>query len=241
MLITPQIREEIKEVFNERQAPVLIKAIDEAYNTLVKVSDFRELKEVTAELAASQMASEKRLNHIDVTLAELAQAQKRTEQRLEKLIEAQERTEQILQQVVIGLDDLRQEVGGLSKSVSYGFENEAYRMVSDFLKERYGIVTTEKFIRKDIDDKEINLFGKGKRNGQDVLIVGEAKLRLDERRRKRRGRMDVFEQLEDKVKTVRKSYPDIEIVKVLLTHYATTKFLTEAQDKGVIVIQSYEW
>jgi len=83
---------------------VLIKAINDAYNTLVKVSDFSELKAITAELA---------------------DAQKRTEQKLEKLIEAFDRIEQILQKMVVGLDEIHQEVGWPSRSVSYGFENEA--------------------------------------------------------------------------------------------------------------------
>jgi len=80
-------------------------------------------------------------------------------------------------------------------------------MVPGFLQDRYGIIMTEKFVRKDINDKEINLFGKGKRNGQDILIVGEAKLRLDDRR-KGRGTMEVFEDLDDKVESVRRIYPD---------------------------------
>ena len=45
--------------------------------------------------------------------------------------------------------------------------------------------------------KEINIFGKGKMDGKEVFVIGESKLRLDERREKAE---DVFEELEEKVK-----------------------------------------
>lgn len=69
-------------------------------------------------------------------------------------------------------------------------------------------------------------------------MVGESKLRLDERREKAE---DVFEELEEKVKAVKDEYGDILIVRVLITHYATKGFLKRAEEKGVIVVQSFEW
>ncbi len=78
-------------------------------------------------------------------VAELAEAQKKTEIEVAKLAK--------------GLQDTRGELGGLSKSMSYAFENEAFRKLPAFLKENYGIEIKERLIREDIGGKEINIFG----------------------------------------------------------------------------------
>ena len=95
-------------------------------------------------------------------------------------------------------------------------------------------------IRTGIGEKEINLFGHGWRNGKDVVIVGEAKLRLDERREKKQSE-STFDELEEKVEAVRPLEGEAEVVRVLVTHYATKGFLRQAQERGVIVVQSFEW
>jgi hypothetical protein len=69
------------------------------------------------------------------------------------------------------------------------------------------------------------------------LVVGEAKARLDDRRVKR----DVFEELKDKVEAVLSEYGQAEIVQVLITNYATKGFLQQAKERGIIVVQSFEW
>lgn len=192
----------------------IAKIIDERIREAhVTREDFSELKEIVKELG--------------VKVGELAEAQKRTELEIQKLAK--------------GLNDTRGEIGGLSKSMSYAFENEAYRVLPHVLKEKYGIAIREKIIRADIGGKEINIFGKAEREGREVLIVGEAKLRLDERREKKTGKQDIFKELEEKVKAVIEEYGDVEIVKGLITHYATKGFLKKAKEKGIIVVQSFEW
>ena len=51
----------------------------------------------------------------------------------------------------------------------------------------------------------------------------------------------MFEELEDKVKAVIEEYGNVEIVRVLISHYATKGFLEQAMKKGIIVIQSFGW
>lgn len=164
---------------------------------------------------------------------ELAEAQKRTEQRVEELAEAQKRTEEEIRKLVIGLNNLRGEVGGLARSFGYAFENEAYRMLPKALKEKYGIELTERLIRAEIGDTEINIVGLGRRDGTEVVVVGEVKTRLE--------RMQVFDELEEKVRIAKEEYSGKEIVKVLVTHFATKRILKVAEDSGVIVVQSFEW
>jgi len=48
-------------------------------------------------------------------------------------------------------------------------------------------------------------------------------------------------ELEDKVGAVRQEYGKEEIVRILVTHYATKGFIKKAQDRGVLVVQSFEW
>jgi len=204
------IKYRLQEVFTEPQATVLSNVIAEAYNDLIKVSDFNELKGIVKELG--------------IKVGELAEAQKRTEIEIQGLAK--------------GLKETRGDLGGLSRSMSYAFENEAYRMLPQTLKQLYGIQMKERFIRTEISGKEINILGRAKMDGRDVVVVGEVKLRLDERRESKER--DVFKELNEKVAAVQEEYKE-EPVKILVTHYATKGFIKKAKEKGVIVVQSFEW
>ncbi|GAB5046216.1 hypothetical protein [Thermodesulfovibrio sp. TK110] len=245
MATVSNIKDKIKKVFPVKQASVLLEVVD-IVNETVKVKDFNELKEIVRELAnaqkelvEAQKQSESRLSRLETVVSELAEAQKRTEQKLEELAEAQKRTEQEVATLASGLKQLRKELGGLSLTMSYAFENESYRMLPKVLKENYGIEIKEKLIRVEIGGKEINIFGKAKKNGKEVFIVGESKLRLDER--KEQSIEEVFNELEEKVKAVQNEYGKVDILKVLITHYATKGFQKKAKAKGIIIVQSFEW
>ncbi len=51
-----------------------------------------------------------------------------------ELAEAQRRTEEEIWKLAQGRRRLRQEVGGLARSVAYALENEAFRRLPEFLK-----------------------------------------------------------------------------------------------------------
>jgi len=259
----------LKLYFPPQQAEVLAEVITDAYNDLVKTSDFNELKGIVRELAQAQQRTEQRMEELaraqqrteqrmeelaraqqrtEQRVEELAQAQQRTEQRVEELAQAQQRTEQRMEElaqqvsiVALGLTQVRSEVGGLSRSMSYALENEAYRMLPAFLSREHGLEVVNRLVRTEIAGEEINLFGRARRNGRDVLIVGETKLQLDERRSNRREEDDALAQLARKVEAVRQSYPGLEIAPLLITHYARPSFLKRAGEQGVIVVQSFEW
>jgi hypothetical protein len=86
MATIPQIRNRLLEGFPEKQADLLAHVVIEAHDDLVNRADFHALTGVVKELADSQR--------------DLADAQKRTEERVEELAGAQTRTEQILSEVV---------------------------------------------------------------------------------------------------------------------------------------------
>lgn len=134
-------------------------------------------------------------------------------------------------------DETNTKLGGLDRSLGYAFENEAYRHLPEILKSKYGIEIKEKIIRAHIGGREINVFCRASKNGKDVLVIGGAKTKLDERRE----RPEVFAELEEKVQAVLAEHPQAEIVRVLVTHFANKSFLDKAKTRGVTVVQSFEW
>jgi len=226
--ITPSIRKEIVKIIDAR--------IAEAH---VTKEDFSELKSIVKDLATEQ-------KQLSATVKDLAEAQKRTEIKVEELaatvkdlVISQKEMQNAIAKLAVGLSETRAEVGGLSRSMSYAFENETYRFLPKLLQEKYGLKVQEKIIRAEIGGREVNLFCRAERNGSQLLIVGESKLRLDENRLLKK--QDVFLELEEKVDAVRSEYGETEIVKVLVTHFATKSFINKAEERGVIVVQSHEW
>jgi chromosome segregation ATPase len=244
---------------------------EEAIESFKRVTEenFNRVWKAINELAEAQRKTEERLNQLTIRVDQLAEAQRKTEERLnqltirvdeltdrlnkltervDQLAEAQRRTEEKLAQLAEAqlkteqsLNKVRMDLAGLSRSVSYAFENEAFRNLPRFLKERYGIEVIERLIRREVGGKEINLLGRAKKNGEDVIIVGEVKMRLESKKYKEEFEADIFDELEEKVEAVKAEYGDIEVVKILITHYASESFLKLAREKGVIVVQSFEW
>ena len=226
--MTPSIRHEIVKIVDDR--------IREAHITR---EDFSELKAIVRDIAETQKRTESRVGELadaqkrtESRVGELADAQKRTESRMEELADAQKRTEISVGTMAKGLDATRTELGGLARSVSYSLENEAYRQLPQFLKEQYQIELTEKMIRFELDGEEINLFAKGRKGGEDILIVGEAELRL--------SGVGKLRQLEKKISLVKKLYP-VQCLPLIVTHFARPQVLTAAREKGIMVVQSFEW
>ena len=245
---TEDIERRLQTAFPESQSQVLAAVITEAYDDLVKVGDFSALKEIVRELAQAQGRTEARVE-------ELAQAQGRTEarvdtlaERMEELAQAQTRTERTVEQLARGMDEfrqelvgLRQEVGGLSRTVGYALENDAYRGLPAFLQREHRVRVTERFVRTEIDGEEINFLAHGQReDGTAVLIVGESKGRLDERRSGGESASQVLAALQRKVEAAAGAHPAVEIIPMLVTHYARPGFLDAAGAEGVIVAQSFE-
>ena len=151
----------------------------------VTKTEFNELKEIVAELAKkvdelaeAQKKTEQRLN-------ELAEAQKRTEQRVNELAEAQKRTEEEICRLVKRMDLFEERLEGISNSVGYSLENRAYKALPEILLQRYGIKVTDRLLRRyfPVGNKNIqlNIYGHGKRDGEDVVIIGECKVRPSKR------------------------------------------------------------
>jgi len=155
----------------------IITIVDERVKQIrVTREDFDELKSVVRELVYSQK--------------ELAQAQKKSEERLdrvekaiEELAQAQKRTEVEVRKLAIGLRETRQMVAGHSDTVGFRLEDESYKSLPRLLKRDLNLEVEGRLIRKYVEYadgkvEELNIFGKGKRNGKTVYILGECKSKL---------------------------------------------------------------
>ena len=205
-----------------------------------ELSDAQKRTETkVGELADAQKRTENRMEELaeaqkrtETKVGELADAQKRTENRMEELAEAQNRTELEVSKLSSGLNGVRKQIGGLSKSVAYSLENEAYRKLPGYLKNRFHISMEERLIRTTVGEKEINIFAKARQNGNEVIIVGECVLKLDDRSK--------LGQLEESVEIVKQHYHQ-PVVPLVITHFAQSDIFRKASEEGIIVVQSFEW
>ncbi|MEJ5363156.1 MAG: hypothetical protein WHV26_13950 [Spirochaetota bacterium] len=138
------------------------------------------------ELAQAQKKTEERLDSLTLRVEELTIAQKKTEERLDSLTKrmeelaiAQKQTDEIVQQLVIDMDGVKKQLGGLSHAVGYGIEDKLFPFMDSFIHKEFGFVPDEverRFIQYDKNRKdEVNIFIKGINNNRPVIVVGECK------------------------------------------------------------------
>jgi len=232
-----EVKKRLEGAFSPGQAAVLAEVISEAYTQLVKTSDFNELKEIVknlgikmGELAEAQKRTEKRVE-------ELAEAQKRTEQRVEELAEAQKRTEKELRKLVVEHQETRSQLGGLSITVGYRLEDEAFKSLPVLIERDFGLAVQGKLKRRFVKDNkgkeiEVNIIGEALQNGEKVTIVGESKSQLsknnvDEFIRRKLNRLEgIFPRIFPLLVTYMISEPDVE---------------SYVKEKGIALYYSYDF
>lgn len=221
------IANELNRQFTNQQAWLLAEVIHEAHSELATKDDMADIKTAIHELAQAQGRTEQRVDGLAQRMDELAQSQKQTEDQMRELAQA--------------MKDLARQVGGLARSSSYALENEAYRQLPAYLLAQHGIRITQRFIRTEVDGIEINLFAHGEREGKPVVVVGESKMQIDERRANYKEEAQLFEQLAQQREVAFEQYPNATPVSIIITHYARPAFIKRAEKAGHLVIQSYEW
>ncbi len=188
------------------------------------------------ELAEAQRETQKEVSRLDRALQELAEAQRRTEQRVEELAEAQKRTEEELQWLVKSHKELREEVGGLAHTVGYRLEDESYKALPALLKKEMGIEVIGRLKRDFLEIGkeryiEVNIWGEGRSNGKEYVIIGEAKSQL------KKSNINEFIK---KAEAVSKYIPK-EQVRILVTYHTSPQVLRYAREKNIKVYFSYEF
>jgi len=164
------MEEKLAQVFDRRQAVVLAEVIREAYSDLVRTSDFNELKAIVRDVALAQK--------------ELAEAQKRTEIRVEELAQAQKELAQAQKRTELALQRLSRQVGGLSDRLGGDLEDTAYIVIHDVLEREYGWKVEplrRDYLRWNGHEVELDLIGRAhdpKHPDRVITILGETKFNL---------------------------------------------------------------
>jgi len=240
----------------------ILEEIEKQQKERVTKDEFRELREIVAELAQAQKKTEDRVNELaeaqkkteerldslvqkvnelaeaqkrtEQRLNELAEAQKKTEQRLNELAEAQKKTEEELKKLVSEHRKTREQLGGLSHTVGYVLEDRAYIALPQVLNKDLGLEVIE--IKRDFIElspnkyEELNIIGKGKKNGSMVWILGECKTQLKKK--------DVDSFLK-KLSRVEHLFPG-EKVLIMVTYQTSPQVKRYVQEKGIRLYFSYQ-
>jgi predicted nuclease with TOPRIM domain len=180
MIDTLQIYDELKQTMDAAAAKKIAEIIGMVYaelrNSVTKV-EFNELKDVVRDLAEAQKRTEQRVE-------ELAEAQKRTEQQVEELAEAQKELAEAQKRTENAVERLARQVGGLSETVGGDIEDIAYIVLHDVLQRAFGWqvgVLERTWQTWNGQPEEVNVFGQATdpaRPDTTIWIVGEAKHNL---------------------------------------------------------------
>jgi hypothetical protein len=187
-----ELQERFSFAFSPEQANVLANVIYSSYNELVKTSDFKELKQV---------------------VSDLAEAQKRTEYRVDELAKAQEQTSREVR-------NLARQIGGLSESFGASLEDFALDLVPDLLEKYWNLKVIEcsrEEVKVDNKTIEFDIFIEGFINDKKIIVLGEVKSHIT------RDEVTKFYKLIDKVKPL---YTDAEI-RVVFFGYRAYKEVRE--------------
>ena len=98
-----------------------------------------------------------------------------------RLAEAQRRTEETIAKLIQAVDTLRREVGRLSEVVGFGLEDIARVVLPGWLHRHLGVEVDElerRFFNVDGREVEVNLYGEGRRGDRKVVVLGECRSRI---------------------------------------------------------------
>jgi hypothetical protein len=197
------------------------------------------------ELVEAQRRTDARLDALAQRMEELAEAQRRTDarldaltqrvdslaQRMEELAQAQKKTEECLQALIGRVDKVEQRLEGLSNSVGYSLEDRAYKALPSLL-EAHGIRVTSRVIRRYFGEIQINIFAHAQKDGQDIAVIGECKVRPSKKE------IDKFLKLADMV-CRDAGFRDRVLVFVANDYHPNVE--AYLQDKGILYFWSYEF
>lgn len=185
MATIPQIRSRLLEQFPDPQATLLAHVFVESYDALVTKAELNELtgvvhdlSGVVKELAEAQKRTEIRVEELaaaqqrtEVRVEELAEAQQRTEVRIEELADAQKRTE-------FAVGDLAKQVGGLANALGGSLEDFACDLVPEILEKHWHLVVASaspEEITVGRKPREIDVVVRGTIDGRPVTVLCEVK------------------------------------------------------------------
>ena len=174
---------------------------------------------------------EDRIDRVEAALERLAEAQRRTEERVGALAEAQRRTEEAVRQ-------LAQAVGRLSDTVGYGLEDVAKVVLPGYLERHLGIRLSgelgeelkRQWIGPEGNEVEINLYGEGEQDGRRIVVLGEAKSRIYGRE---------VEQFDRAIQPIAATLNE-KVVKVMVGYLIHPSASRLAAEREILLVASYQ-
>ena len=169
------IRARLKDTFTAEQADALAHVVVEAHADYVTRGDFQALTSVVRELAEAQQRTEVRMEELADAQRGLAAAQERTEARMEELAEAQ-------REFTWAMRDTRKQLGGLAQSVGYGLEAYAMERIPRILSRQMPFVEEasgpEQFVSASGVEDDVDVVVRGTLAGRPVVFLCEAKTNI---------------------------------------------------------------
>jgi len=257
MLQTDEMQQKLSRAFTREQSVLLSDLIHEKFEELVKTSDFRELKDIVAEVAKQQKETSAEVKSLSaevkslsVEMKALAKQQQETSAEVKSLsvemkalAEQQKKTSAEVEILARGLnqvrkdvDQIRKELGGLATTVGYRLEDEAYKSLPALLFRDFNIQVSSRLKRGYLTDIEgnsieVNIIGKAKQDDENILIIGEAKSQLSKK--------FVDEFLRKKLNRLPKTEKTFTI---LVTYMITAPDVEEyVKSKGIQLYYSYDF
>ncbi|MBX6423586.1 hypothetical protein [Thermosulfurimonas sp. F29] len=239
--------EEVQRLRDETGRSHEVRKLDEILTRVAGRQD--RLEEAMAELAKGQRRLEERQDRLEEAMAELAKGQRRLEERqdrleerLDKLTRAVQDLTEAVKNTLARMEDLdrehretRSRLEALSDTVGYILENRAYVGLPSILKEKEGVEVEGRLIREYVilggRLVQFNIIGTGRRNGERVYILGEAKVRPSKREIERFNRMALRFEKEK----------GVPVIKVLVAHDFPREIEEYARKKGILPVWSYEF
>ncbi|MFH1860359.1 MAG: hypothetical protein ABH870_05040 [bacterium] len=264
-VLTPALRFEIKELIDERirekhvrqedftELKDIVKEIAKEQREIANTQKRTEL--IVKELVNVQKETQKEIKELAMTIKDTREELRETKEELKGTKEEMKGTKEEMKGTMEELKDklkgtndkfsielnyTRRDLGGITSTLGFMLENEAYRILPKMLKDRYGIEIKERFLRRSIksfgikEEGEVNIFSHGVQQdtGTKVVIIGEAKSQL--------GKDDIDALLSTvaRLQTIDK---DQSRFLLMVTHYTKETVVEYAKEKGVEIIQSFEW
>ena len=241
-MISSDLQNRMAGAFNSPQIEVLADLFEAHMRSLVRASDFNELKEIVRDLGEAQRRTEAKVENLADTMREMAKTQTEMQHSMvemqHSMVEMQRSQTEMqysIAQLSRGLDDVRSIAGLNSQTLGYMLENEAYRNLPAWLKDRHGIEVSGRMIRQQIGDEEINLLVEARQGAEEILIVGESKSRLH---------LSDLGLMAGKIEAVKEQYAGLgnrRILPLMVAHFAPEKVRERASREGMLVVQSFEW
>lgn len=170
-----------RQAFDDHQAKVLAEAAVQIEADLVRREDFSKLTASVERLADAQERTEERMNR-------LADAQEQTEQQMKQLAAAQQRTEIEIHELFVAqkeltwtMKDVHKQLGGLALSVGQGLEAYAMERIPRILAAHCGFVTDSavpETIYADDRGSEIDIVCRGTIAGRPAAVLCEVKTNI---------------------------------------------------------------